>query len=248
MKAQRRFTDHRRADPAAMQSLAPEHPAVTGARTRYTATVVHPSLVRNALKSGHNSVKIGKRVDTGGKWDGLPIFTLTLEERATCPTSCALWFGCYGNRMHWAERLIHGADLEDRLERELGDLQQRHPGGFVVRLHVLGDFYSVAYVETWFRWLVIFPALHVWGYTAWPPTSEIGAALLRAWPHGWDRWCVRFSGGGMDELSASSLDHIPPSSKTSAGYVCPEQIGKAEMCATCGICWSTPRNIAFIQH
>ena len=40
-----------------------------------------------------------------------------------------------------------------------------HPNGFAVRLHNLGDFYSLQYVALWRRLLARHPALHVWGYT-----------------------------------------------------------------------------------
>ena len=39
------------------------------------------------LKWGHNSAKVGGRA-IRGRWKNLPIYTLTLEERATCPRSC----------------------------------------------------------------------------------------------------------------------------------------------------------------
>src|SRR5262249_24811065 len=34
--------------------------------------------------------------------------TLTLEERATCPTTCRHWRDCYGNKMHRAQRWQRG--------------------------------------------------------------------------------------------------------------------------------------------
>jgi hypothetical protein len=30
--------------------------------------------------------------------------------------------------------------------------------------------------------------------------------------------------------------------------VCPEQTGKTECCATCGACWATDKNVAFMRH
>ena len=49
------------------------------------------------------NTKLGKRV-TKGKLAGFPIFTVTLEERATCPRSCIHWDDCYGNNMMNATR------------------------------------------------------------------------------------------------------------------------------------------------
>ena len=94
------------------------------------------------LKSGENSAKIGGLI-VKGRWRGFPVYTLTLEERATCPRTCHHWRSCFGNGTHLADRIAAGANLEWRLEREVALLDIDHPRGFVVRLHVLGDFYSV---------------------------------------------------------------------------------------------------------
>jgi hypothetical protein len=56
----------------------------------FPSRVFDPDEVQRVLKDGHQSRKIGKFV-TKGKMRGFPIFTLTLEERATCPRSCLAW-------------------------------------------------------------------------------------------------------------------------------------------------------------
>ncbi|HEV2080051.1 MAG TPA: hypothetical protein VGR19_09195, partial [Allosphingosinicella sp.] len=121
------------------------HPAFRTGRTMFPSRVFDPSEVQRVLKTGHQSRKIGKIVDKGAR-RGWPIFTLTLEERATCPSTCKAWGFCYGNNMQAAERIVAGAELEERLWDELKALQAAHPGGYLVRLHVLGDFYSLQYV------------------------------------------------------------------------------------------------------
>jgi hypothetical protein len=63
--------------------------------------------------------------------------------------------------MHFAERMRAGPDLEWRLVREVALLDVDHPGGFAVRLHNLGDFYSVRYVELWAELLERHPGLRV---------------------------------------------------------------------------------------
>ncbi len=40
------------------------------------------------------NVKLGKKV-TRGILKGMPIYTVTLEERSTCSETCAHWFTCY---------------------------------------------------------------------------------------------------------------------------------------------------------
>ena len=62
--------------------------------------------------------------------------------------------------VQWADRVQAGPDLEWRLEVALLDID--HPNGFAVRLHNLGDFYSVQYFELWHRLLGRHSSLHVW--------------------------------------------------------------------------------------
>src|SRR5690606_6120063 len=96
------------------------------------------------------------------------------------------WQTCYGNNMPYAKRVEHGHALERALEREVSallDQKRVHQGsrvpiaGILVRLHALGDFYSVGYVAFWDAMLRMHPRLAVFGYTAWAPGSEIGDAI-----------------------------------------------------------------------
>src|SRR6202021_3450707 len=156
--------------------ISPGHPAAINARTTALRTVRDPD--NNVLKSAYNQRKIGGKV-TKGKWKGFPIYSLTLEERATCPRSCSEWLSCYGNHMGRSIRYRHGKSLESAIKREVNDLAQRHPKGFVVRLHILGDFYSVDYVVMWSQLLLKHPALHIFGYTHWKRGTPIGDAIAK---------------------------------------------------------------------
>lgn len=228
-------------------SLPSAHAAVREARTLFANRRTPVADAQHVLVSGINSRKIGKRV-TKGHWRGMPVFTLTLEERATCPTSCAHWRDCFGNRMSWALRVEHGPALESRLDVEFAELQRRHPGGFVVRLHVLGDFYSVAYVARWAGWLSRYPAIRVFGYTAHAPDSAIGSAIAAM--NDWDRCAIRFSGTGGARGTAT-IDHLRDATKMVGAIVCPAQTGKTECCSSCALCWAPAaqhRAIAFIAH
>lgn len=237
----RRF-DHARG--AHRVELKPEHSAVREARTLFPSTRRYVEETGRVLKSGHNSRKIGKEV-TKGKWRGFPIYTLTLEERATCPATCAHWLTCYGNHMHFAERVVHDSDFEEVLWLELEGLNAKHPAGFVVRLHVLGDFYSVAYVMIWRRALNTFPALHVFGYTARDPEADpIGKRLWALARDRFDRFALRFSGRDQAELGAVTIEK----GASSPHVVCPAQTGRTECCATCGFCWQSRRTVAFERH
>lgn len=231
---------------AAASMPAFDHAALAESRTIYPSTVRHESEVKHALKSGHNQGKIGGLVRKG-RWKGMPIYTLTLEERATCPSSCRHWRSCYGNQMHFAERLAPGPDLEWRLERELAWLDLQHRGGFVVRLHVLGDFYSADYVAFWASMLDRFKALHVFGYSArWAPGDAVARPLIELAMARWSRFAIRLSNMPIEYCATRSIEHplqCPP-----GAIVCPAQLGKTESCSTCALCWSTTRNIAFLQH
>jgi hypothetical protein len=224
-------------------NLADDHPALVIGQSLFQARVEHPDDRPRLLIDGHNSRKIGRRV-MKGKLRGAPIFTLTLEERATCPRTCAEWRTCYGNSMNWARRIKHGPDFERRLWEELADKQAKHPGGFLVRLHILGDFYSVPYAELWAEALDAYPALHVFGYTARQPGTAIGdvvSGLLGAYP---DRWNIRFSGIDGPKHGSIVVDQAGDTDR----IVCPAQLGKTDCCATCALCWQSDHTIAFLRH
>lgn len=223
-----------------------DHPAVEESRTLFPSTVREPSDDETVFKSGANSSKIGAIVEKGD-WKGFPIYTLTLEERSSCPETCKQLLSCYGNNMHLAHRFKHGPDLEARIEYELEQLSEEHPGGFVIRLHVLGDFYSLEYVQLWARALETFPALHVFGYTAHSPDGEIGGELLGIAVDKWERFAMRFSGSDMEEMSALVIDP-PETICPDNAFICPAQQMKTACCATCGACWQTERNVAFLKH
>jgi hypothetical protein len=125
--------------------------------------------------------------------------------------------------------------------------QEQHPRGFVVRLHVLGDFYSVDYVNQWYRWLTLFPALHIFGYTSWQPSTPIGARIAMLAAHRWARFAVRTSDGPMLERATRTISDAQSPLKEDA-IVCPAQTNQTECCGTCGLCWGTQRNIAFLVH
>ena len=95
-----------------------------------------------------SSAKIGSagRYVKKGKLKGAEVYTLTLTERETCPQSCGHWDDCYGNNMPFAHRLEHGRELEERLVTEVGEKCRKAAEKnrkVLIRLHVLGDFYSV---------------------------------------------------------------------------------------------------------
>lgn len=218
------------------------HPAAIEGRTLF------PSTVRDdwtrILISGVNQSKIGKII-TKGRWKGFPVYTLTLEERATCPRSCQHWGDCYGNRMRWSRRHRPGPEFEQRLIKEVHALAQEHSRGFAVRLHVLGDFYSFSYAQLWAALLAEVPALHLFGFTAhWNSVIEWTIRQMnRQWP---DQCSIRFSNAPVNQMSTVTLH--PGEPVPEPAIPCPQQMGKTLACATCALCWQTERPIAFISH
>ena len=230
--------------PASMLPLA--HPALTDRRTIYPTTVVSPAEHPRCLIHGKNSRKISGEVQKG-TLKGMPIYTLTLEERATCPVSCRHWRSCYGNNMHLAKRFKHGPELERWLPLEVAMLMRAHPDGVLIRLHVVGDFYSVEYVQLWRQMLEEHPNLHVFGFTARIDKGcQICAEIARTVAEHWPRFAIRFSNSPEVDIATVSIEH--PLQAPADSMICPAQTGQTESCGTCALCWTSTKRIAFLQH
>jgi hypothetical protein len=241
--------------------LEDDSPALIEMRSIFKSRVVDPPVSKydvidpralRVLKWGDNQRKLGGVV-TRGPWKHFPIYSLTLEERATCPETCKLLSSCYGNNMGHAKRYRHGDLLLVALADDLDRLSWAHPGGFVVRLHILGDFWSLDYVKFWRIALETFPALYVFGYTAWGVHTQIGKAVRLLRDRHWGRFAVRTSGAkyGPRTLVVADNNAIPMPLKSDDAIPCPAQTGKTKNCGTCGLCWSPTvkdRAIAFRQH
>lgn len=224
-----------------------DNPAFMESRTMFPGMRRDPNDVERALKSGINSAKIGGLIRKG-RWKNFPIYTLSIEERATCPMSCRHWRSCYGNNMPFAQRIQHGPALELMLEREVADLAKAHRRGFAIRLHNLGDFYSTAYVEMWSRLLTQHPQLHAFGFSARHDYhgDPIARALIDLVGKRWSRFAIRLSNAPLEACATVSIEH--PYQRPPDAIICPAQLGKTESCSTCALCWQTTKRIAFIQH
>lgn len=242
MRSLRRFTTH--AAPGNPMVLPLDHPAVVNATSYFSRSANQDRASGRVLISAVNQRKIGRRI-LKGAWKGMEVYTLTLQERATCPRSCRQWRSCYGNRMPWSIRQPHGPELEAKLMKELAQLSARHPMGFVVRLHILGDFYSVEYVGFWLNAMDRFKGLHIFGYTARTRNEPTGIALQAAISQHWSRFAIRASGGG---IMAPKAIVVPAADAAGDAIVCPAQTGRTACCSTCGLCWSTTKTIAFLEH
>tara|TARA_X000001316_G_scaffold12138_1_gene5766 strand:- start:4359 stop:5048 length:690 start_codon:yes stop_codon:yes gene_type:complete len=211
----------------------------------------------NVLKRSTNK-KLGRKV-TKGRHKDKPFYTLHLEVRKNCPSSCFHWNNCYDDNMPFAHRFKYSDTLMVRIWKELTTLDKKHPQGFLVRLHVGGDFPSVEYVKFWEMALLTFSTLSCYGYThhhynrkrhdidnigiSWKEERNIGKAIKNLRDKMWDRFSVRFSDLLEDELSANSKD------LTEEGITCPEQLGKTASCGTCTLCWNKEvKSVLFITH
>lgn len=251
-RAQRRFTS-KAVEPERSHGLRPDHPAVIEGRTIFPSQVLGTWESQRFLISGANNTKLGKTVVKGER-AGWPIYQLSLEERATCPRSCAVWSDCYGNTMPYARRHMPDDDFLAALKAEVVTLARSHPAGLLVRLHGLGDFYSVAYVRAWASLLRMVPQLHVFGYTARRVDADdedsraIARAVVELTAENWDQFAIRLSRPGPGPQHSMVVDADP---KRPDVIVCPAQTGATEACATCGLCWAPAardKTIAFLRH
>lgn len=249
MTALRRFASLQKPRPAEVVYLGHSHPAVVSGHTMFPKSVVSATDAPRLLVSGMNNRKIGAKV-MKGPWTGMAIYMLTLEERATCPRTCFMWRSCYGNALHRARRHVHGAEFEARLQREVRMLARENPVGFVVRLHVLGDFYSAEYATLWTDMLARHPELHLFGYTSRSDEHDpaIAAAITAMNATSPQRCFIRTSAAEPRPGGASVVMANVP---VPGSFVCPAETQSSECCATCGLCWAPAardKTVLFLKH
>lgn len=236
--------------------LPATHEAVVEATTLYRNSDLRDPAEsdRPVLISGRNNPKLGAKVKVGGL-AGLAIYHLTLEERATCPRACAQWRTCYGNAMHLAARHKHGRALEDALRRDVPALLKKHSKGILVRLHTLGDFYSLDYVRCWAELLERHDRLHIWGYTRRHPGDgdKIGDALMTLRNDYWERFAMRFSDltGPRNAFVLKGRAEAP---RIGDAFVCKQEWAAQNgdltsmTCGTCAACWESNDPVVFVEH
>lgn len=210
--------------------------------TRYPKGIKDPNEL-TVLKKGSTNKKLGFKV-TAKKWKGKRLYALTLTERETCPTSCHHWIDCYGNNMPFAHR-FSTLGLIEKLELEITQLLDKHKEGIVIRLHVLGDFYSTEYVSFWQEMLLEHPKLSLFGYTGREEDSDIGKAIFLLNNRFNERCVIRFS---RSKEYSSGFMYAAEESFEGNHFDCPEQNGKVASCAACGLCWMVNKTVRFRTH
>jgi len=230
-----------------MTALQANHGAIVNMHTMYRKNLYDAATYPHDIIKKSTNAKLGKKI-VKGKWIDHKMYTVTLEERKTCTDECEHLLDCFGNNMPFAHRFKANTALTQKMDIELNTLDRKHPMGYVVRLHILGDFFSVKYVQWWGKQLENRPNLKIYGYTRNHITSKYGKIKAIAkeiqkirikYP---DRFKVRFSNLPSDNLSANS-EHV-----SKQGFTCPQQTGKTANCGTCGACWTSTKPVIFLDH
>ncbi len=224
--------------------------AIEQGRTQYLDFGVKEVIAQNVLKRSMQNDKLGKmREWRVGAFKGMPLYSLTLEERATCERSCNAWDVCYGNNMPFAHRFDvtqdGGLALMMRLTVELDKLDTKHKQGYSIRLHILGDFFSVEYVDFWREQLATRPLLHIYGYTH--RQGAIKQRIDEVWAEFPGKFAIMQSDGERDDVKPIAL--IETTDGAASLPICPEQSGKAKGCLDCGLCTNIGiKGVRFLIH
>ena len=230
-----------------MTTLHPTHSAIVNGHTMYKKNLYDATDYKHDVIKKSTNVKLGKKI-LKGIWKDHPMYTVTLEARATCTDECEHYLDCYDNNMPFAHRFKANQALIDKMAIELDKLDKKHPLGYVVRLHILGDFYSVAYVKWWKKQLQTRPNLKIYGYSRnhvsskYAKVRSIAKEIVKVRLQFADRFKIRFSNLPSDTLSANS-EHV-----STQGFTCPQQTGKTASCGTCGLCWTSTKPVIFLDH
>jgi len=230
--------------------LKETHNAIVNASTLYNAsqfTIRDVSNYKHRVLKLSTNKKLGKIVKFG-KHKGKRIVTATLIERETCTNECEHYTTCYGNNMPFTHRFEVNEAFMMRLESDIEYYVKKYPQGILIRLHVLGDFESIQYVEFWNRMLYTYSTIAIYGYSRNHMTSKyehisaIGYKIIAIRNIHKDRFAIRFSNKLDDEFSANSRDI------TSKGITCLSQVKASVSCSDCTLCWASKKPIGFITH
>tara|TARA_R100000306_G_C4368367_1_gene138742 strand:+ start:858 stop:1529 length:672 start_codon:yes stop_codon:yes gene_type:complete len=223
-----------------MTTLSLDHTAIVNSRSIYQKNIHDAANYPYKVIKVPSDVKLGKKVKKG-RLKGSKIYILTLEERATCDSDCEHWLDCYGNNMPFAHRFEANDNLYPALERDLNEIDNKNKE-YLLRLHILGDFFSKKYIHFWAKQLEKRKLLNIYGYTRNHPTKELGLSVLNVRNKYGKRFAVRFSNYPDDPMSAQSEN------VSTDGVGCPHQLGLTESCGSCGICWLMNKPVIFYDH
>lgn len=169
----------------------------------------------------------------------LPSFSLPVI--TTCPGKtpfCELY--CYGLRGHFISEHVKQANdrrLEASLKPDFVDIivreiQKTETPAF--RLHVVGDFYTVEYVEKWITIAGILKTIIFFGSTRSWRCDFLSEAVKR----------FRDLPNVYMKASVDLTDTVKPAcewrvwSVEGEGTPCPHDYGRVKSCAECRLCWT----------
>jgi hypothetical protein len=228
-------------------------------------TVYHKNVVnftagnRDPLKPAKDNGKLHSTSVVRGPFKGYAMYSLTLEERATCSPDCGQLKVCYGNNMPFAKRYNVTDELLAAIDAQLAKLTRKGQK-ILLRLHILGDFYSVAYVNFWRNMLEKYPTVAAFGYTHWPLITAQGSAVADLCADFPTRFCIKWSLDRIEQIPLLATTPIGGTivvkdwSDTPKGWIkCPAQMamdrGRSDVgCAECGIKCALGVNVAFVEH
>jgi hypothetical protein len=214
---------------------------------------------REPLKPARDNGKLHGNIVKRGQYAGYAMYSLTLEERATCSPDCGQLKTCYGNNMPFAKRYNVDAILLVAIDMQLAKLT-KNGRRILLRLHILGDFFSVGYVEWWRRTLEKYPTVSAFGYTHWPLLTGQGQAVERLVRDMPQRFAIKRSLDRLNQIPQAAQHTIGATiviknwADAPKGWIkCPAQMatdrGNNNVgCAECGIACATTTNVAFVEH
>lgn len=217
------------------------------------------------LAIAEHNPKLGGDIERRGT---APSRVVYLEEYGTCSDQCRFKRdgNCWGENSK-ADRFIVTEMFWTKVEHEIVILSLLHSRWFL-RLHGLGDFFSVEYVERWIALATKYEQMWVWGFTGRRRDSNIGHAIQSAMDRFGPRWRTLWSEQvaqrgttrcfELHELTRTSGEIDLIQHHEGIAYpLCPEQIdqfllhkseGEIRRCSDCRRCILTDCNVGFLYH
>lgn len=205
---------------------------------------------------------------------GATIGKVALPAVVTCPGRGACESFCYAKKLMKLRPNVNDYYyrcmdlLENDIDSYFKNIQQSIDENMysVVRIHESGDFYTVEQIRGWIALVQNNPTVSFFGYTrSWTtslkpvleelrnePNVQLFASVekeevLRS-PDGW-RWAWVGSGMLTNHRDGTNTINVPAAR---GATLCLEQTGAAKSCASCGFCFTAPKNntvnVMFNKH
>lgn len=217
--------------------------------SRFPTKVFRATRLELPLRPGDGNSKMGGRTLLVGRWRGVALYYVALEEGVTCSSECMYGqTGLCGAANYSGFRFVVDDGFYDWTEWQIGFLLRRHAAGLATRLYVSGDAPDERNVKFWASMLARYPKLRIFGHThhTGPMQELILNELNFAYP---ERAVIRPSESDDAEhraITVPSLDDL----KGREGVPCPAMLTRTpdgvrakrtgepalSDCAHCGRC------------